>query len=102
MRDVDSGTEPREQAVDAHRRALPRAGRRAERLRARGKTGDPLNQTMAALENLRLAMLKLQAGIGSVDDLTRYLERARAIGEAVDRRLVAEREVDRILEGGDT
>jgi hypothetical protein len=32
-----------------------------------------------------------------VEDLTLYLERAKAIGEAVDRRLVAEREVDRLL-----
>jgi serine/threonine-protein kinase len=84
-----------------HAREVPdvvgRLEARAERLRAEGETGDPLNQTMAALENLRLAMLKLQAGLGSVEDLTLYLERAKAIGEAVDRRLVAEREVDRLL-----
>lgn len=72
---------------------------RAERLRARGETGEPLNETMAALENLRLAMLKLQAGMASVNDLTFQLERAKAIGEAVDRRLAALREVEEIAPG---
>ena len=67
---------------------------RAERLRANGVTGSPLNDTVAALENLRLVMLKLQAGLGSVADLTFQLERARAIGEAVDRGLAARAEVE--------
>lgn len=66
---------------------------RAERLRAAGETGERLNDTVAALENLRLALLKLSAGIGSADDLTVHLRRAKAIGEAVDRRLEAEREI---------
>ncbi|HKI95591.1 MAG TPA: hypothetical protein VJ992_09905, partial [Gemmatimonadales bacterium] len=66
---------------------------RAERLRAAGETGEELNDTMTALENVRLALLKLSAGMGSVKDVTLYLERAKAIGDAVDRRLEAEREV---------
>jgi len=66
---------------------------RAERLRAAGETGEELNGTMTALENVRLALLKLSAGMGSVKDVTLYLERAKAIGDAVDRRLEAEREV---------
>lgn len=74
---------------------------RAERLRAVGSTGDPLNQTIAALENLRLAMLKLQAGLGTVDDLTLHLAKAKAIGEAVDARLAADREVQRVLARGE-
>ena len=73
---------------------------RAERLRAEGDTGERLNETVAALENVRLALLKLSAGVGSMGDLTRYLERAKAIGEAVDRRLVAEHEVREALRGG--
>jgi serine/threonine-protein kinase len=60
---------------------------RAERLRAEGNTGDSLNNTVAALENLRLVMLKVQAGLASVEDLTGVLEEAKEIGAAVDRRI---------------
>ena len=81
-------------------RIVARLEARAERLRADGDTGERLNETVAALENVRLALLKLSAGVGSMGDLTRYLERAKAIGEAVDRRLVAEREVREALRGG--
>jgi len=70
---------------------------RAERLRAQGDTGERLNDTVAALEHVRLAMLKLQAGLGTVDELTAVLAEARAIGDAVDRRLEAAAEVDGAL-----
>jgi serine/threonine-protein kinase len=87
--------------VKRHARDVPgvveQLEERAERLRAEGETGDPLNDTVAALENLRLAMLKLQAGLGSIDDLTLQLERAKDIGAAVDRRLAAQREVAEVL-----
>ncbi len=69
----------------------------AEALRARGQTGERLAETVAALENVRLALLKLRAGTGSVGDLTEWLERAREIGEAVDRRSGAEREVNDLV-----
>jgi serine/threonine-protein kinase len=72
---------------------------RADRLRAAGDTGERLNETVAALENVRLALLKLSAGVGSVEDLTLYLERARAISEAVDRQLEAGDEVREALRG---
>jgi hypothetical protein len=67
---------------------------RAERLRAEGNTGDPLNNTVAALEKLRLVMLKVQAGLASVEDLTGVLEEAKEIGVAVDRRIEAGEEVE--------
>ncbi|MBI3981644.1 MAG: serine/threonine protein kinase [Gemmatimonadetes bacterium] len=70
----------------------------AEALRARGDTGDRLTETVAALEHLRVALLRLQAGAGSVPDLTQALERAREIGKQVDRRLEAESEVRKALE----
>jgi serine/threonine-protein kinase len=57
---------------------------RAAGLRARGKTGPELTNTVAALENLRLALLRLSAGAGSVQDLTAQLERAREVGYRVD------------------
>jgi serine/threonine-protein kinase len=77
---------------------VERLEREAEALRARGETGERLAETVAALENLRLALLKLRAGTGTVGDLTSWLERAREIGEAVDRRLAAEGEVQALLE----
>ncbi len=57
---------------------------KATRLRQRGDTGPALTDTVAALENMRLALLRLSAGAGSVRDLTAQLERAREIGYRVD------------------
>ncbi|HXY20079.1 MAG TPA: serine/threonine-protein kinase [Gemmatimonadales bacterium] len=76
---------------------VERLEKEAEALRARGETGERLAETVAALENVRLALLKLRAGTGSVGDLTLWLERAREIGEAVDQRIEAEREVNRLV-----
>jgi hypothetical protein len=70
---------------------------RAEALRARGRTGPELTNTVAALERVRLAVLQLRAGAGSVEDLTRYLKAAKAVGEEVDRQLEAQREVRAVL-----
>jgi hypothetical protein len=93
--------------------ALPRAERRdisdvprmlgrleagAEALRVKGETGERLTEAVAALEHLRLALVRLQAGDGSVGDVTMALERAREIGEHVDARLEAAREVESLLE----
>ena len=78
---------------------VARLEREAEVLRAHGQTGERLAETVGALENLRIALLRLRAGSGSVDDLTTWLERAREIGEAVDRRLAAESEVKGLLGG---
>ncbi len=76
---------------------VARLEREAEALRARGDTGERLAETVAALENLRLGLLRLRAGVGSVGDVTSVLERAREIGEYVDRRLAAEAEVKGLL-----
>jgi hypothetical protein len=73
---------------------------RAETLRARGETGERLTETVAALENLRLALLKLGRGMGSMEDLTVHLQRARDIGERVDRQLAAQQEVADVLGRG--
>ena len=73
---------------------------RAESLRARGETGEPLTETVAALENLRLALLKLGRGLGSVDDLTAQLARAKDIGERVERQIAAQQEVAGVLGRG--
>jgi serine/threonine-protein kinase len=76
---------------------VERLEERAEALRARGRTGPELTNTVAALERVRLAVLQLRAGAGSVEDLTRYLEAAKAVGEQVDRQLEAQREVNAVL-----
>jgi hypothetical protein len=79
---------------------IHRLEHRAERLREAGETGPALHDTVAALENVRLALLRLRAGAGSVQDLTLQLERARAIGQAIDRRLDAVREVQAVVKPG--
>ena len=76
---------------------VERLEKEAEVLRAHGQTGERLAETVAALENVRLALLKLRAGTGTVGDLTTWLERAREIGEAVDRRIEAEGEVKNLI-----
>jgi hypothetical protein len=70
----------------------------AEALRARGDTGESLTEAVAALEHLRLALVKRQSGMGSPGDLTLVLERAKEIGDHVDRRIAAAAEVEALLE----
>jgi len=70
----------------------------AEALRAKGDTGESLTEAVAALEHLRLAILKRQSGVGTLSDLTLELERAKEIGDHVDRRLAAAAEVQAVLE----
>src|SRR5437016_628549 len=70
----------------------------AEALRGRGDTGESLTEAVAALERLRLALVKRQSGVGSASDLTLALERAKAIGDHVERRLAAAAEVQALLE----
>jgi hypothetical protein len=70
----------------------------AELLRRRGDTGERLTMAVGALENVRLGLLRLRAGIGSVDDLTEHLARAQEIGDRIDAELQARREVDALLQ----
>jgi predicted Ser/Thr protein kinase len=86
----------REQALDLPA-IVERLERRAESLRAGGRTGPALTQTVAALERVRLAVLQLRAGLGTVEDLTRHLDAARRVGEEVDVQLEARAEVERAI-----
>ena len=61
-----------------------------------------LASVVAALENLRLDLMRLSAGQGSIDDLTVDLEAARGIGEAIDRLLKGQREVAGMLKAEKT
>ena len=56
-----------------------------------------LAETVAALENVRLALLRLSSGTGTVQSLTTDLAAARAVGEAVDLLLQGQREVAAVL-----
>jgi serine/threonine-protein kinase len=67
-----------------------------ELMAARDATRRRLEAAVAALENIRLDLLRLQAGVGSPDDLTADIEKAREINEAVNAELAGRREVERI------
>ena len=69
----------------------------AERLRQAGETGEVLHDTVAALENVRLVLLKVRAGQASIEDLTLHMQKAKEIGENVDRQLAAQKEVEAML-----
>jgi hypothetical protein len=66
---------------------------------ARDRARASLEETVAALENLRLDLLRLHAGIGSPDDLTAALEKAREMGDAIDAELAGQSEVRMLLAG---
>jgi hypothetical protein len=78
---------------------VARLEERAERLRAQGTAGPALTETVAALERVRLAVLQLRAGAGSVEDLARYLAAAKAVGERVDEQIEAREAVAALLKG---
>jgi hypothetical protein len=69
----------------------------AEELRRRGETGERMTEAVAALENVRLGLLRLRAGVGTVHDLTEHIERAQEIGERIDAELAGRREVREAL-----
>ena len=54
-------------------------------------------QAIAAIENIRLQLLRLSAGIGSVADLTADLEAAEAIGDQIEAELAARQEIRGLL-----
>jgi hypothetical protein len=70
---------------------------RAEALRAGGDTGARLTEAVAALENIRLGLLRLHAGVGSVGDVTQRIAQAREIGERIDAVVEAQEEVRQAL-----
>ena len=78
-------------------RVIERLEQDAEALRAQGDTGDRLTMAVGALENVRLGLLRLRAGIGSVEGLTADLERAEEVGREIDAELRARKEVEEVL-----
>jgi eukaryotic-like serine/threonine-protein kinase len=58
-----------------------------------------LAESVAALEGLRLDLLRLHAGAGDLQPLTTLMDAARQIGEDVGRLAEAQREADRAASG---
>ena len=71
-----------------------RASVEATREEAQGK----LREAVAALETIRLGLLYMQAGTGTVESLTMELEAARGISDDMENLLAGHREVERILQ----
>jgi serine/threonine-protein kinase len=64
---------------------------------ARHQAEARLAEVVTALENLRLDLLRLRAGAGTAEGITRDVAAARALGDEADRLLAAAREVDATL-----
>jgi serine/threonine-protein kinase len=68
--------------------------------RAAGPDATPrLQSAVAALEAIRLDLLRLHAGAGTLDELTRDVEAARELGRRVDAELAARDELRRARHG---
>ena len=63
----------------------------------RSAASDRLSQTVAALEGLRLDLLRLHAGATDLAPLTTLLDAARAMGEEASRLAEAQREVSELM-----
>jgi serine/threonine-protein kinase len=59
-----------------------------------GKLGD----AVGALETIRLNLLRLHAGSGSIESLTTHIEMAAEVSEEVERLVAAHQEVNRSLQ----
>lgn len=79
-------------AAPAHRNKLV-----TDLTAARDLARTRLSDAVAALETIRLDLLRLRAGAGSVDRITADLAAAGEIGETVDRLLAAGEEVDKVV-----
>ncbi len=64
---------------------------------ARERAEARLEEIVTALENLRLDLLRLRAGAGSVESITLDLVAAREFGAEADRQLAGGEEVERVL-----
>ena len=67
--------------------------------KARDAAQERLADAVTALETIRLDLLRLTAGAGSVDSLTADLAAARGVSEDVDRLLEGQREVEAVVKG---
>jgi hypothetical protein len=77
--------------------AVERARVRAGVAATRDKAGEKLREAVTALETIRLGLLFMHSGTGTVESLTMDLEAARDISDAMENLLEGHREVERIL-----
>ena len=70
---------------------------RADLMARRDEAARRLADAVTALENVRLSLLKLKAGTGTVDELTADLTAARSLNDAIDRNADAQQEVEALL-----
>lgn len=89
---VDAGGEASHDAAAAHRAALTR-----DLVAARDEARARLKETVAALEIIRLDLLRLRAGSGGLGRITADLVAAGDVGAAVDRLLAAGEEIEKEL-----
>lgn len=74
-------------------------GRVADELRAaRALACERLAATVAAIENIRLDLLRLQMGSTGIESVTASLDAARRIGQQISESLEAQHEVERLLQ----
>jgi len=66
---------------------------------AREEAAARLGTAVTALENLRLDLLRLRAGVGGLGELTAALEAARSVGADISRLIAGRAEVEGILSG---
>ncbi len=78
--------------------AAERARVRADVEVTRDQAQEKLREAVAALESLRLGLLYMHAGSGTVESLTVELASAKDLSEQMDNLLAGHREVERILE----
>ncbi|MFL5608256.1 MAG: hypothetical protein ACJ8AD_17520, partial [Gemmatimonadaceae bacterium] len=70
----------------------------ADEIRAtRARAGERLAATVAALENIRLDLLRLQMGSAGLESVTASLDAARHIGERIGESLIAQDAVESLL-----
>jgi hypothetical protein len=65
---------------------------------ARALSAERLAATVAALESIRLDLLRLQMGSARIESVTATLDAAREIGDRIGESIAAQLEVDRLLE----
>jgi serine/threonine protein kinase len=90
-------------SFDEHLAAFERSGRRdaaveAELREARDLSADRLGQTIAALESIRLDLLRLQMGRLGVESVTASLAAAQHVGTQIAYVAEAQDEVERLLQ----
>jgi serine/threonine-protein kinase len=79
-----------------------RATLRGDLMAKRDEAAGRLADAVTALENIRLSLLRLKAGTGTVGDLTADLTAARELNQAMERAADAREEVERFLKAGRT